>query len=195
MAKRIATEYVKATMRLTEAQMNKFAHQLYDPYVSQQIKVLGGNGLEAVLAGRDGEEIHMPFNRRDGFYICECSFRLKNPRLTNVIRRMFMECKGSGQVNRIYEGFVMVYVYQEGHVVQIAEHTAENFRVLYRFRDYADELRALFANETVEREIALLRKEIDVLLELRLTCADECTRQQVDEELRAKSRRLSQLEC
>ncbi|GJM79243.1 hypothetical protein HMSSN139_17390 [Paenibacillus sp. HMSSN-139] len=79
MAQRLATEYVNASMRLTEVQMSQFVHKVYDPHVRQRVKVLDNGGQEVVLEDDGGEEVHLPFERVDGYYICEMSFRLENP--------------------------------------------------------------------------------------------------------------------
>ncbi|WP_223068242.1 non-ribosomal peptide synthetase module [Paenibacillus caui] len=195
MAKRIATEYVKATMRMSEAQMSEFVRKVYDPHVCQQVKVLEGGGQEVVLLDRDGEELHVAFDCKDGFYVCECSFRLKNPRLTNVMRRMFAEFKGCGLVYRIYEGFVMEYSYEEGRVIKIAEQKADACKLVYQYKNTLGELRSLFELKLIEAEIDQIRKEINALLELRMANVSGDTVDWVDKELRRNSQRLFALEA
>lgn len=198
MAKRIATEYVKATMRLSEEQMDQFTCMMCDPQDSQKTEMMGSSSaLETLLVCRDGEGVLIPVTRVDGGYICACSFRLHNPRLTHDIWRMFSEFKGSGQVNRIYEGYMMMYLYKEGRVVQITEQTTAASRIVYEQRDYAEELGALFARESIETEILNLRLEIDRLLDTRLHLVREGLEDlaEIDFQLSLKVLRLHDLEA
>ncbi|GJM74800.1 hypothetical protein HMSSN036_70160 [Paenibacillus macerans] len=134
MAQRLATEYVNASLRLSEVQMSQFIHKVYDPHVRQRVKVLENGGQEVVLEDDGGEEVHLPFDRKDGYYVCELSFRLEQPHLTNVMRLLFAAFKGSGMVTRIYNGFMMMYYYQEGRVRKIVEYSRDSYKLVLNSR-------------------------------------------------------------
>ncbi|EOS58583.1 MULTISPECIES: hypothetical protein [Paenibacillus] len=194
MAQRLATEYVNASMRLTEVQMSQFIHKVYDPHVRQRVKVLDNGGQEVVLEDDGGEEVHLPFERVDGFYVCEMSFRLEKPHLTNVMRLLFAAFKGSGMVTRIYNGFMMMYYYQEGRVRKIVEYSRDSYKLVFEYKDAAAELQQIYRNNDIELEIARIRKDINALLDQRFI-ADEADVERIDNELRQCSRRLFVLEA
>ncbi|MCH1641636.1 non-ribosomal peptide synthetase module [Paenibacillus timonensis] len=194
MAQRLATEYVNASMRLTEVQMSQFVHKVYDPHVRQRVKVLDNGGQEVVLEDDGGEEVHLPFERVDGYYVCEMSFRLEKPHLTNVMRLLFAAFKGSGMVTRIYNGFMMMYYYQEGRVRKIVEYSRESYKLVFEYKDAAAELQQIYRNNDVELEIARIRKDINALLDKRFI-AGEADVDRIDDELRHCSRRLFVLEA
>ena len=194
MAQRLATEYVNASMRLTEVQMSQFIHKVYDPHVRQRVKVLDNGGQEVVLEDDGGEEVHLPFERVDGYYVCEMSFRLEKPHLTNVMRLLFAAFKGSGMVTRIYNGFMMMYYYQEGRVRKIVEYSRDSYKLVFEYKDAAAELQQIYRNNDIELEIARIRKEINALLDQRFI-ADEADVERIDNELRQCSRRLFVLEA
>jgi len=194
MAQRLATEYVNASMRLTEVQMSQFIHKVYDPHVLQRVKVLDNGGQEVVLEDDGGEEVHLPFERVDGFYVCEMSFRLEKPHLTNVMRLLFAAFKGSGMVTRIYNGFMMMYYYQEGRVRKIVEYSRDSYKLVFEFKDATAELQQVYRNNDVELEIARIRKDVNALLDQRFI-ASEADVDRIDDELRHCSRRLFVLEA
>ncbi|RUT27785.1 non-ribosomal peptide synthetase module [Paenibacillus zeisoli] len=195
MAQRLATEYIKASLRLTEVQMAEFIHRIDDPHVRQRIKVLDGGGQEVVLEDDQGEELHLPFDRKDGYYICEASFRLINPPITNVMRRLFAAYKGSGIVNRIYNGFVVMYQYEDGQVRRITEHNGDTYKLVYEYKNTVEELQRLFRSTEVEMEIGRIHRLINDLLDHRLALKDEQLITHIDEELRQYTRRLFVLEA
>ncbi|WP_178021162.1 non-ribosomal peptide synthetase module [uncultured Paenibacillus sp.] len=194
MAQRLATEYVNASMRLTEVQMSQFVHKVYDPHVRQRVKVLDNGGQEVVLEDDGGEEVHLPFERVDGYYVCEMSFRLEKPHLTNVMRLLFAAFKGSGMVTRIYNGFMMMYYYQEGRVRKIVEYSRESYKLVFEYKDAAAELQQIYRNNDVELEITRIRKDINALLDERFI-AGEADVDRIDDQLRHCSRRLFVLEA
>lgn len=194
MAQRLATEYVNASMRLTEVQMSQFVHKVYDPHVRQRVKVLDNGGQEVVLEDDGGEEVHLPFERMDGYYVCEMSFRLEKPHLTNVMRLLFAAFKGSGMVTRIYNGFMMMYYYQEGRVRKIVEYSRDSYKLVFEFKDAATELQQVYRNNDVELEIARIRKDVNALLDQRFI-ASGADVDRIDDELRHCSRRLFVLEA
>ena len=140
MAQRLATEYVNASLRLTEEQMSQFIHKVYDPRVRQRVKVLGNGGQEVVLEDEGGEEVCLPFNRNDGYYVCELSFRIEKPQLTNVMRLLFASFKGTGMVTRIYNGFMMMYYYQDGRVRKIVEYSRDSYKLVFEHKKTTQQL-------------------------------------------------------
>lgn len=194
MAQRLATEYVKATMRLSEPQMHLFLRMTEDGRLHHRVKVLDNGCQEIVLEDVSGEEVHFPFDRIEGFYICELSCRLVNQHLTNVVRKLFMAFKGDGVVHRIYEGFTMTYVYTQGTVRKIVEKTGENIRVIYEYKNTLLELQHLFQARDVEREINRVYAEIDSLLDTRNDATIEQLHQ-IDETLARCQKRLFELEA
>lgn len=195
MAQRLATEYVNASLRLSEVQMSQFVHKVYDPHVRQRVKVLENGGQEVVLEDDGGEEVHLPFDRKDGYYVCELSFRLEKPHLTNVMRLLFAAFKGSGLVTRIYNGFMMMYYYQEGRVQKIVEYSRESYKLVFELKDTVKELQRIYRSNDVEMEIVRIRKSINGLLDERFVAQDTNEVERIDDELRNCSRRLFVLEA
>ncbi|WP_334076033.1 MULTISPECIES: non-ribosomal peptide synthetase module [Paenibacillus] len=195
MAQRLATEYVNASLRLSEVQMSQFIHKVYDPHVRQRVKVLDNGSQEVVLEDDSGEEVHLPFDRRDGYYVCELSFRLEKPHLTNVMRLLFAAFKGSGMVTRIYNGFMMMYYYQDGRVRKILEFSRDSYKLVYEFKDTLGELQRIYRNNDVEREIEGIHTRINTLLDQRIVAKDAASVTAIDDELRGFTRRLFVLEA
>ncbi|GIP22434.1 MULTISPECIES: non-ribosomal peptide synthetase module [Paenibacillus] len=195
MAQRLATEYIKASLRLSEVQMAEFVHRIGDPHVRQRIKVLDGGGQEVVLEDDQGEELHLPFDRKDGYYICEASFRLVNPPITNVMRRLFAAYKGTGIVNRIYNGFVVMYHYEEGRVRKITEYNGDTPKIVFEYKNTVEELQRLYRSNEVEMEIHRIQRGINELLDLRISVKDEPSINEIDTQLRLYTQRLFALEA
>lgn len=195
MAQRLATEYVNASLRLSEVQMSQFIHKVYDPHVRQRVKVLDNGSQEVVLEDDSGEEVHLPFDRRDGYYVCELSFRLEKPHLTNVMRLLFAAFKGSGMVTRIYNGFMMMYYYQDGRVRKIVEFSRDSYKLVYEFKDTLGELQRIYRNNDVEREIENIHARINALLDQRIVAKEAASVTAIDDELRGYTRRLFVLEA
>ncbi|MBP2000419.1 hypothetical protein J2Z69_001450 [Paenibacillus shirakamiensis] len=195
MAQRIATEYINASLQLSEVQMAEFIHTVGDPHVRQRIKVLDGGGQEVVLVDDEGEELHLPFDRRDGYYVCNASFRLVKPRITNVVRRLFAAFKGSGIVSRIYEGTNVIYHYEAGRVRKIEEHHGVSTRLVYEYKNTVEELNRLFCSNEVELEIYQIQRGINELLDQRFKPLNEQDIMQIDHQLTLYTQRLFALEA
>ncbi|WP_410514267.1 non-ribosomal peptide synthetase module [Paenibacillus sp. BR2-3] len=193
--RRLATEYVNATMQLTEFQMNQFLLSADTCYISHRVKVLGAGEQEVVLEAAGGEEAHLPFALIGGFYICELSCRVVNPHLNNAIRKLFITYKGTGTVNRIYKGITMVYYYEQGSVRQISEVTASGNKLVYQYKYSAAEMLRLYQSDGIEREIEGLRRKIDILLDMRNRADSESDLREIDCDLEAVTQRLFQLEA
>lgn len=195
MANRIATEYVKATMRMTDIQMDQFLQHTTAYQVQHRVKVMDSGGQEIVLEGDSGEEVHLPFKLKDGMYVCELSCRLVTPSLTNAVRSLFAAHQGTGRVNRIYRGFMMSYDYQDGTVQRITQCTEESRSVVYAAKNTAGDLERLFLNDMAEREIEGVRCKINELLDQRLASAGSPEIEGIDKELRDCHKRLFVLEA
>ncbi|GAB1159100.1 MULTISPECIES: non-ribosomal peptide synthetase module [Paenibacillus] len=195
MAQRLATEYVNATFKLSEPQMHQFLRMSDDGRIHHRVKVLDNGCQEIVLADVSGEEVHFPFDRQKGFYICELSCRLVNHHLTNVVRKLFMTFKGDGVVHRIYEEFTMTYVYAQGSVRKIVEQNGENTRLIYEYKNTLLELQRQFQARDVEREINRLYAEVDTLLDTRIHTSAPEELHQIDATLARHQKRLFELEA
>lgn len=195
MAQRLATEYVKATVQLTELQLNQFLHSAESCHVHPMVKVIGSGEQEIVLEDVNGEEVHLPIVCKDGVYVCELSCRLVNPRLTNAVRKLFVTFKGDGMMNRIYQGFTMMYYYEQGSVRKIAEITPEGSRLVYEYKPTINDLEQLYQCTEVESEISLLYRDINFWLDQRnkAVSAEDCIN--IDEMLRLYSKKLFVLEA
>jgi hypothetical protein len=195
MAQRLATEYVNATLTLSEVQMDQFLRAAEDPFVNSRIRVLGNGGHEIVLEDAAGEEVHLPFDRKKGMYVCELTCRLVNQPLTNMIRKLFVRFKGEGIVNRVYHGFTMIYTYHQGSVRRIIEKTDSGYRLVYEYKNTLQELQNKFLTRDVEREISRIYDEINSLLDLRIQTRDQERIGEIDKGLRMLSTALFTLEA
>ncbi|WP_339323871.1 non-ribosomal peptide synthetase module [Paenibacillus sp. FSL W8-0194] len=195
MAQRLATEYVKATLQMTELQLNQFMRSAECCHMHAIVKVLGSGGQEIVLVDESGEEVHFPLESKNGLYFCVLSCRLVNPRLTNLVRKLFTSCKGSGIVNRIYRGFTMMYYYEQGSVRKIEEVTASHRKPVYEYKHTAGELQRVYQLNDVEQEITRLYQDIDYWLDQRnkAETGEEIAR--IDEKLRLGAAKWFALEA
>ena len=195
MAQRLATEYVKATLKLSETQMKQFLQMAEDGHVHSRVKILGNGGQEIVLEDHAGEEVHFPFDRREGFYICELSCRLVNFHLTNLVRKLFLCFKGEGIVNRVYAGFTMAYVYSKGSVRKIVEVKENHSRTVYEYKNTLQEMEEVFRMRSVEQQITEVKQCINRLLDLRNTTYTQEGIARIDEQLRTHTFTLFALEA
>ncbi|UJF32026.1 non-ribosomal peptide synthetase module [Paenibacillus hexagrammi] len=195
MAQRLATEYVKTCLQLTEAEMFKFFQMFVDHQVTLQVKVLENGNQEVVFQDGEGQEIVLSFEQKSGLYECTGSCRLSNTLLANLMRKAVSEFKGSAIVNRIYTGYTMVYYYEHGTVVKIVEQKGSVTSVIYEYKDTIGQLEQLFKKNEVEREIEGIYNEINHLLDLRNAMQDRLIEQQIDARLEKLTHRLFLLEA
>ncbi|NQX45854.1 non-ribosomal peptide synthetase module [Paenibacillus tritici] len=195
MAQRLAMEYVNATMQMTEFQLNQFLLTADTSYISHRVKVLGAGEQEIVLEEAGGEEVHLSFERRGGVYIGSLSCRVVNPHLINAVRKLFFTYKGTGTVNRIYKDLTMMYYYEAGSVRRISEVRPGGIKLIYQHKYSLAEMASVFKLQTVEREIAQIRQEINSLLDTRNRCQQEAVIREVDERLAEAAHRLFRLEA
>lgn len=196
MAQRLATEYVNATMQMTDIQMDQFLQYTQAFRVTNRVKVMDSGEQEFVLEDESGEEVHLPFERKNGLYVCELSCRLVTPHLTNAVRKLFAAFKGSGKVNRIYRGFTMSYDYHAGTVHRITQVAGNDSIVIYEYKNTAGELQRLFNSNEAEKEIESIQHHINVLLDQRIAAGnDKLITKTIDERLRRFNQRLFVLEA
>lgn len=195
MAHRLATEYVNATMQMTDVQMNQFLQSTITSQINFRVKVMDGGGQEIVLEDESGEEVHLPFERKDGFYVCELSCRLVTPQLTNAVRKLFSAFKGSGKVNRIYRGFIMSYDYHDGIVERIEQLAEDDCSLIYEYKNTAGELQRLYNSNETEKEIESIHLRINDLLDQRIAAVTMSSIESIDEQLRKFNQRLFVLEA
>lgn len=195
MAQRLATEYVNATMQMTEFQMNQFLLTADTCYISHRVKVLGGGEQIIVLEEAGGEDVRLSVERKGGIYLCTLSCRVVNPHLNNAVRKLFVTYKGTGIVNRIYQGFTMIYYYEKGSVRRISELTSAGSKLIYQHKHSLSEMTNLYKSNAVEQEIERLRRRMDSLLDQRNAASSAESLEIVDIELAAIARSMIYLEA
>jgi hypothetical protein len=195
MAHRLATEYVKTCLQLTEAEMFKFIQMFVDQQVTLQVKVLENGNQEIAFQDDEGQEIFLAFEQQSGTFICKGSCRLSNTRLANLMRKAVSEFKGNAVVNRIYTGYTMVYCYERGTVVKIVELRDQTEKIIYEYKDTLGQLEQLFHKKEVEHEIEITQGQIDHLLDLRNAMQEIEIREQIDGRLEQLTHKLFILEA
>jgi hypothetical protein len=196
MAGRIATEYVNAVLTLPEADMPKLIALCNAQQLRLQVVVMDNGNQELLLEeAAGGESLRLTFERVGARYRCSLSCRVVQPKLTNTLRKLVSSFKGDAIVNRIYQGFTMVYHYRQGSVVRIAECKGGVSRTVYEYRDTAGLLEAQFKRRSIEEEIAGIWQAVNELLDLRNRVQDEARLREIDERLRHHSRLLFYLEA
>jgi len=195
MARRLATEYVKTCLQLTEAQMLTFFQMFADHQVTLQIKVMENGNQDVVFQDGAGQEIVLSFERKSSMYECTGSCRLSNTLLANLMRKAVSDFKGSAIVNRIYIGYTMVYHYERGSVVKIVEVKDSQVNVIYEYKDTLGQLEELYYKREVEREISGIQEQINQFLDLRNAVHTPDVHEQIDKRLGQLTKRLFVLEA
>jgi hypothetical protein len=196
MAQRLATEYVYASLILTEADWPRLAALCESMRLRLQVCVLDNGNHELVLADDGGgESIRLLFERKDGRYACTLSCRVTQPKLAQALNLAVTAFRGNAIVNRIYRGFVIIYHYNGGKVARIAENRGGKLHVIYERRGQSESLEARFRLRTAEERIARIRQEVDEMLDRRNRTTDAAAIAAIDEHLRGLSRQLFVLEA
>jgi hypothetical protein len=195
MAQRLATEYVKASLTLTEAEMSKFVQLFAEQQMNLQVKVLENGNQEVVFQDDAVQEFVLSFERQAGCYVFQGSCRLTNPKLANAMRKAVSMFKGDAVVNRIYSTYTMVYHYVMGSAVKIIEIKDGNEKLIYEFKDTIGQLQHLFNKNNIEAEIQVTHIEINELLDLRNTSGSSQRKAQIDEQLKVLTQKLFALEA
>lgn len=196
MAKRIATEYVKATFMLSTSELSRFISLMEEQQLRLQVLILE-NGSQSLLledvAGQ--EEIRMTFERHSDQYVCELSCRIVHTKLTNAMRKAVSAFRGNAIVNRIYSHYTMIYHYKNGAVQLIVEQNAQGEHIVFEKKNTAQMLQAVFESRQVEREINLVNAAINELLDLRNQATAASELQEIDERLQELTFKLFTLEA
>jgi hypothetical protein len=196
MAQRLATEYVKTCLQLSEAEISKFTQLFMEHQIVPRIMVLENGNQEVVFRDKDGgEELILSFERKLGKYISNCTCRLSQPKLANILRKAISVFKGDAVVNRIYSHYTMVYHYIQGSVVKIVEVNGSNEKVIYEYKNTLGKLEQMFLRQNVEAEIESVQLEIDKLLDQRIQNHDESDLFQIDKKLQHLNYKLFILEA
>ena len=194
MARRLATEYVKASLQLTEAQLTRFVQSLAKQSIVGRVKVLENGNQEVVLEDGQGDEIIFLFEKQGNRYVCVTSCRLVHPKLTQVMHKLVATFRGEAVVNRIFAGFTITYYYADGAVRKIVEQKEEP-RVIFEHKDTVQDLHNMYRNEHVEIRIASIKERINSLLDKRNQSLSADEVQAVDQQLTALAKQLFILEA
>ncbi|MFC0212632.1 non-ribosomal peptide synthetase module [Paenibacillus chartarius] len=195
MAQRLATEYVKTCLQLTEEEFHQFVSMFISEQATLQTKVLENGNQEVVLQDDGGQEIVLPFERVSDLYVCMGSCIITNHKIVNAMRKAVSTFRGSAIVKRIYSGYTMVYQYEEGTVRRIVEVKNGSENVIYEYKDTLGMLEQLFHKREVEQEIESIYKQINGLLDLRNELKGMNLNAHIDERLQQLTRRLFALEA
>jgi hypothetical protein len=196
MAQRVATEYVNASLTVTEAEMPRLISLCEIQQLKLQVFVMDNGNQEIVMEDEaGGEAIRLTFERCGGEFACKLSCRVVKPKLNNALRKLVAHFKGDAVVRRIYPGFAMIYHYERGQVARIQESRGGEFFNVYERRDTAGRLEAQFRLQSVEEEIGYLRSAVNALLDLRNRVERAEAVQWIDKRLEQHSRRLFALEA
>ncbi|MBY0051100.1 hypothetical protein H7K32_05280 [Brevibacillus agri] len=168
MAQRLATNYAKAYFTVNEEELNQFVSLFTNEHISVDVKVCDNGDRDVILSDHNGE-IQLSFCRVGNRYSCDSSYLIRDRQLANAMRKAMKTFRGYGIVHRIYEGFTMVYHYDQGSVISIQELSGDEETSIFEDTslNIANELEALFQQEGSEREIESLRQETDRWLDLR----------------------------
>lgn len=197
MAQRLATEYVKTCLQLTEAELSAFIRKFTEFGVKLHVHVLENGNQEILFQDDKGQEITFSFEYESGVYVCSGACRLRDLRLVNLMRKTLSQYKGNAIVNRIYSSYIMVYQYERGSVIRIEEVKNGARKLIYQYRDTLGELEQLFRKQTIEQEIERIHGQINDLLDLRNNFQPSVHKTilaEIDERLRQLTHRLFVLE-
>ncbi|MGC5325557.1 hypothetical protein [Brevibacillus sp. SYSU BS000544] len=200
MAQRLSTNYANAYFTMSERELNQFVQLFVEENITVQVKVCDNGDRDIVMADRNGD-IELPFRRQGSRYLCESSYVITDLGLANVMRKAMKAFKGHGVVHRVYDGFTVVYHYDEGSVTRIEEVTEEAgvpiFEADVEVNQRTKELEEMFSKMGSEQEIQHIREEVDRLLDLRNWVNRSYPEKlgSVDEKLVTFSKRLFVLEA
>jgi hypothetical protein len=196
MAHRVATEYVNASLTLTEAEMPRLISLCEIQQLRLQVFILDNGNQEVVLEeDAGGESIRLTFERMNGEYRCVLSCRVVQPKLTNTLRKLVSSFKGDAVVNRIYSAYTIVYHYIRGAVVHIIEMNGNQTRTIFKHRDALGLIENQFKLCTVEEEISRIRSSVNELLDIRNKLNNTAQITEIDISLKYHSQLLFVLEA
>lgn len=198
MAQRLATNYAKAYFTVNEEELNQFVSLFTNEHISVDVKVCDNGDRDVILTDNSGE-IQLSFTRSGNRYSCDSSYLIRDRQLANVMRKAMKTFRGYGIVHRIYDGFTVVYHYDQGSVVSIHELSGDEEVSIFENTSpsVANELEGLFQQDGSEREIESLYQETDRWLDLRNWATRTAPEKlcMIDCRLAALSKRLFELEA
>lgn len=194
MAQRLATEYVKASLQLSESQVDQFI-QMFVEHHTELVVTTHVNGNRQMVFNDYGKPITLTFTRSGSVFSCEQSYRIKDPALANLMRKVMSTFKGDAIVNRIYPDFTMVYHYNHGSVVKITEVKDETERLVYEVKNTLLELQSLYDKGNIELEIEGIRQQINCWLDVRNEATNCENRKVIDQQLAFLAHQLFILEA
>ncbi|MCR8644183.1 non-ribosomal peptide synthetase module [Paenibacillus sp. N1-5-1-14] len=195
MAIRLATEYVKACLHVTEVELSKLVSAFAEQGVKFHVHVLDNGNQEVGFEDGNGQEILLSFEKKAGVYECQGTPIIYDVRLANVMRKVICQFKGDAIVNRIYTGYTMVYHYERGSVVKIEEVKNGIHKLIYEHKDTLGQLEQLFNQQSIEEEITMIHSQINHLLEMRFDMKDPVIQHEIDGRLKRLTNRLFVLEA
>jgi hypothetical protein len=195
MAQRLATEYVKTSLILSEAELSQLFVLFESHNLTFKVKVLENGNQEIAIDSKKGTDLVLTFERRLGRYILQGSCRIEEMSMANAMRKAVSEFKGDAIVNRIYEHYTVEYVYRQGAVVRITERNKQGDRLIYVHKDTVGQLTELYRLRHVEARIQAAKVEIDELLDQRVASKDAAERARIDGELKQAACRLFAMEA
>jgi hypothetical protein len=166
MAQWLSTEYVKAMLAVTSAELEQFIEFFRDENLQAKVKVCENGDREVVIAN-DIEEIPLSFKNIEPYYKFSGSYEIFDSKLACAMRKAMKQFRGDAIVKRVYSGFIMTYYYENGIVVKIMECSGARERVIYEYTNYNGQLEWIYRNRGAEKEIQLIKCEIDHLLDQR----------------------------
>ncbi|MGG1661762.1 hypothetical protein [Brevibacillus sp. NRS-1366] len=197
MAQRLATNYAKAYFTVNEEELNQFVSLFTNEHISVDVKVCDNGDRDVILTDNNGE-IQLSFLRVGNRYSCDSSYLIRDRQLANAMRKAMKTFRGYGIVHRIYDGFTVVYHYDQGSVVSIQELSGDEETSIFENTSpsITHELESLFQQVGSEQEIESLRLETDRWLDLRNWAKGAAPEKlpAIDTRLAILSRRLFELE-
>jgi hypothetical protein len=168
MAQRLATNYANAYFTMNEEELDQFVTLFANEHISVDVKICDNGDRDIILTDQNGD-IQLSFHRTGNRYSCESSYLIRDLHLANTMRKAMKAFRGHGIVHRIYDGFTVVYHYDEGSVVSIREVSGNEEVPIFENTapNMAKELESLFQQTGSEQEIERIRQETDRLLDLR----------------------------
>jgi len=198
MAEGISAIYVKAHLEVTESELDGLIVLLRERRTFPEVRVLENGSQEIAFPNERQTDTELgpvlEFAKVDGRYVCQVSCRVINARLAGALRLAVSRYKGNGLFHRYGDGFMMAYEYRLGTVVKITEIKDGVTTVLYQYNATVRDLEVLYHKDTVERQIVLLRLEIDRLLDLRTRLKTAQSARAIDGQLSGLAARLAELE-
>ncbi|MCF6094873.1 non-ribosomal peptide synthetase module [Microaerobacter geothermalis] len=195
MARRLATEYTKVYLELSELEFHQFIQMFTMENFRMEIKILDNGDRELILY-ETNHQVTLSFVKQENQYICYGSYLIRDLELASLMRKAISTFKGSATVHRIYSNFTMIYQYHNGIVVSIKELNKERERIIYQYKDSLGEFERLYRSQWAEQEIYKIRMKINELLDKRNRHKDHVEmRNQIDQSLKELSNSLFILEA